>query len=388
MKKCVHMGDMKSMKSKIGQIRSMSEQYSERKATLCCKTCKGAKDLWICCVCGEIYCKNDWDVLAKNKIHNHSLSYDLLENILSCKECGVSLNIGELKSLCPLPELFNYYVLKAFSNLGGTTHMNSILQMMVNLAPFRTHFLGFHHSQRDCKVPRCANCFFKNIYSQIYTLEPANLCKNVFTLAEINRSTILLPDSSIAKLFDLICNLYHSQISDVCECIMHKLFFGTQNITTTCIRCRYVATQKASFNHLVLKCNHSLDAALQQYFSPQLATQSTYCSQCKSHCPVYKTITIEQFPKVLSFFFKRFTPGLVKRKINCKINIEHNVAMGNKLYSLYGFIEHKGINRCSYITYLRLQNVWYEFTDEKIIRDLDISFRLHNATVVFYILHE
>lgn len=387
MRKCKHAKKMEKSEEQARQFASIIKEYESTKNILCCSICNIFVNLYICYTCGLVRCLEDWRQNTENPNDPHNILYELSTGLFYCQACdaNVKFNIQNNES-SKETETFEYYALKNFPNFGGTTHLNSVLQVMLNCKLFRNFFYSFHHSLKNCKKSNCPDCFFKSIYSQLYNPFSIDISNHVYNIAQESTSFLSLANSSLLKFYSLLCDMYHKDKPTTdCKCIMHDVFYGRKLISTTCTRCKAVVSYYEEFNSLVLKCNKSLDSALKRFFGPYLAIQKSKCSQCMENYLIYKSIEIKTGPNVLAIFFNRIIAGPVKKKNNCKIDTDLIIKIGEYIYEIYGFIDHRGIHKCSCILYLLLNKVWYEFADEKITKDLDVSSILPKATAVFYV---
>jgi ubiquitin C-terminal hydrolase len=165
---------------------------------------------------------------------------------------------------------------------------------------------------------------------------------------------------------------------------MHRTFFGAFTTIEECARCQHRQAQTEEFDVVSLRKHYSLSVALQEYLLGQLSGPLIYCSACAVPSSVYARRTISSFPRILGIYINRFLDQAECKKNTSRVGIKEEMMLQGRKYRLYAFIEHKGSSQGYFMCYILLNNEWYEFNRENIVRDVNISLKLVHAIMVFY----
>lgn len=391
MNRCPHMEISERFSKQINHIKQVVSDCKLKNTRLCCSGCQRRKNLFVALECGTVLCIDHLHITCPER-HAHVLFFDIERSTLYCCQCNAYLLMSDneirqhVRLTSARSESFGYFALKRFSDFGQTSHLGVLLQIMMNEPRFRDHFFSFHHSSYDCADDCCPDCFFKEIYSQVYSPNPVDLSDAIYCIARREQNHEALDDGNVQRMFELLCNMYHSrgQSTAECECVMHSVFFGTLCTTERCSVCKNTTSTARQFISLSLRSHYNLAIALAEFLAPTISDEQLYCRQCTNSVPAYRLAVVEHFPKVLALYFDKFVLGVPGKKNTNKMHVDDKLNVQGVEYHLYAFIEHKGIRPGHYIGYVLLSDEWYEFNNEKVIRNVNVSLRLPNALMVFY----
>lgn len=434
---CLHTGNAEHLAGAVESIQGQLAACRAQGKVLTCANCRATETLFVCCACGTMLCADHAGVQSRTRhtagpatasnrqaesfaaaphisklrtdrpagsgepaktetgdAHygrpqpcQHVVLFDTVFARVYCVLCQAYPAVpSSRRNTIDVFNTFDTFVLKRFTNHGHVTHISAMLQVLLNTASIRDYFFSFHHPRASCQIANCPNCFFKELFSQLYTVDPLNMGNAMYFLAQRIPHILDEVQGDSTELFSVLANMFHTPGSEArgCACIMHKVFFSLLETTVSCAACQHVSVRRDDMSHLELRCTQSLSEALAFYFSAQYAKTSNPCPSCRTIGVVRTEARMVSFPPILCLFFRRFPGGLSQRKITCKIHVDLEILVEGHQYKVCAFIEHKGIHRSTHIAYILLNDEWYEFTDEKIIRDMDGALRIANASVLFY----
>ncbi|KAI5169114.1 ubiquitin carboxyl-terminal hydrolase 22/27/51 [Pancytospora epiphaga] len=393
-KRCDHYMIVDNRQKEILNIREVVMEREAMGTGMECMVCKSVTELYISCECGMVLCEDHiLDVCGDFFSHEHYLYYKIGSSLLLCTLCWNYVDLRDIRwerSIEGRSRLLNTILLKRYKDSNHISYLGVILKIMFNSAEVMDHFLSFHHPISSCFIVNCPDCFFKRLYSQIFSKDPVDL---TYTVCHIYRRTqhhIGFKARNLIHLYNLICNLYHPNgiAPENCKCIMHKMAFGSLEALEECTVCHVEKKSIEEFDVMSLRMHYSLTVALQEYLIDHVSGIPTECSTCGQATPTRIKRTIKVYPTLLGMYINRFVDHAECRKNNSRIRIEEEMIIQERKYDLYAFVEHRGSHRGCFVCYILLKGVWYEFNREKVVRDVNANFRISHAIMVFYKLSD
>lgn len=279
---------------------------------------------------------------------------------------------------------------KGIINLGNTCYVNSLLQVFLNAESVKKCFFDATHEKVLCEIERCIVCSLKNIYMECYSLHNL-IVPNEFLYALWSVSTVTYSSQQFdAHDFFLdLCELLHknffpktqakkalddSQDLSKCHCVIHRVFHGMLNSTLMCTKCEKSSIKKEKFYSISIGIHDqkSVTDALKHFFIKEKINEFIFCPTCNQKEAFNKQMTIESLPAILVLHLKRFVSfknGVAKDNTTLEVPqiLDCELFKKKGIYRLIGAICHTGnLEFGHYFTYLKVENKWKKFDDEKI----------------------
>ncbi len=376
--------DLKNMVSKVQKEIEYNDSKNKR---LKCNNCTNTSNLYISLSTGIIFCeKHKKDNIETNK--KQDLFYSISNQYIYCNVCDNSV----LASVCidyvencilKNVKIYNNFIFKNMMDIGKSTALSSILQILINTPDIRDHYLGFIHDMQNCKIKSCFDCVIKKLIYQLYSENPINLAE---TIQYVLEQAKLYENGSMENLnfiFVLLSNAYHLgfKSNPECDCIMHKNLFWLMKKTRVCTNCQHEVTVIKEFVVLELMICKDLQIVLQKLFNLQLLDTCFFCINCKTNAKIYMHQRFHTFPNILSIYFNRHC---IPNNPSVKLKVDYILCIEKHKYSLLGFIVQKKKIPSYFVSYMLINNKWYEFTSEKITESANIINPLKNASMLFF----
>ncbi|KAL8504283.1 hypothetical protein ACS0TY_022862 [Phlomoides rotata] len=224
-----------------------------------------------------------------------------------------------------------------------------------------------------------------------------------------------------------------------CQCIAHRVFSGLLRSDVTCTSCGFTSSTYDPCIDISLNLNtatsfptdvsnrsskpnealatSSLSGCLDLFTRPEKLgpDQKLYCENCQEKQDALKQMSLEKLPLVLCLHIKRFEHSSVRkmsRKIDRHLQFPFSLDMrpylsssvvkkrfGNRMFSFEGeeadvptefevfaVVTHSGMLESGhYVTYLRLENLWYKCDDAWITEVDEDVVRTSQCYLVFYV---
>lgn len=393
MRTCAHVSLTESFRERIINIKSLVVNYAREQIGLYCNECQNKEELFISYGCGTVLCGSHMGAACESG-DEHKIFFNIDKDTVYCRICDLNFKISDselykqLRNKEMQTATRSCISLKKFTDLGQTSYISVLLQIILNYGLIREHFFSFHHSLFECSIASCPDCFFKKIYSQIYSSNPVDLSEAVYFIYKRTRHHVPFKIKNVKHAFRLLCNAYHPDASAPkdCQCILHKVFFGEQDLEQKCTVCKSTSVCVEQFIMMEFEPHYNLSVAVDEHLSTSVSSAFSYCKACLNTAPTYQKRIITKFPRLLCIYFSRFRGEVENKKNKLKIFIDKRLNVQGKIYSLYAFIEHKGGTYGYYICYILFNGEWYEFNRDQIMNNVSVNLKASNATMLFYTL--
>ncbi|XP_057816121.2 ubiquitin carboxyl-terminal hydrolase 20 isoform X2 [Cryptomeria japonica] len=300
-------------------------------------------------------------------------------------------------------------------NLGNTCFLNAVVQCLTYTPPLVSHLKNTHHSTPCEHEGFCAFCAMREHVNTVLSssgriVEPSHLVDNLSNLSSSFEK--YQQEDAHEYMHCLLEALHKSTLSpkaaQAClllqgDSFVKELFGGRLRSQIKCVECSHCSDSFEPLIDLSLEINNSdsLIEALDSFTAVEtIECDDKYqCEKCKLGKSVYKQLTIDRAPKVLSIQLKRFTnTGTVGTKILKDVSFPQILDLkpyvnngqdlqGDLKYELYGVLVHSGwtMNFGHYYSFAQTSpDVWHKLDDSQ-VRVVDIGTVLQQqAYILFY----
>lgn len=326
--------------------------------------------------------------------------------------------------------------LVGFRNLGNTCFMNSILQCLVRLPPFRDAMLNIEKKDicRSSKLNGNLALAFKALVQEIRNSNNFSAIAPYDVKTQIghhSRQFRGYDQQDSAEFFRCILEGLNIDLNRIHvkpeyqemtgntnenskniasrwwnyslsrdDSLVTDFFQGQQISVITCRECGYGSVSCDSFLCLNLPSPESylrattLEQCLNLYFKESVLS-SYRCEKCKRKDGCKQKISISKFPRILVLQIKRFhVDGFRKERLNTDISYTEELNMNGykdfdngdaPVYSLYGISHHIGsLYSGHYISDCKDEGRWYCFDDSR-VSSIDTPCRSSTAYLLFYV---
>ena len=357
-------------------------------------------------------------------------------------------NINRSRSVAPTKNIVISEISKitksltGFNNLGATCYMNSALQNIIHCKIFIEKIINFKNSNNS-SIKSITNSFLslcsslidnKNNDTHKYlsyatyslsSISPSNFKSN-FCLKHkdymrgqhdsIEFLRTLLDDMS--KEININQNIsaykelttegkskdeqnkeYHNFFISRENSLIIDIFYNQIiNIFTCSCKFESYSFQKLLDIPLLLpnkKFKTDLSSLIKEYFKEEEIEWGTKCENCqKPGLKHFKKIKFSILNEIVIFSLQRFDPFL-SMKNNLRVSFDEIIDLKdycdidlykeNTKYRLCGTINHIGnINYGHYYTYIRIDDIWYEFNDSIVKKIINMDYDNSSVCVLFY----
>ena len=357
-------------------------------------------------------------------------------------------NINRSRSVAPTKNIVISEISKitksltGFNNLGATCYMNSALQNIIHCKIFIEKIIDFKNSNNS-SIKSITNSFLslcsslidnKNNDTHKYlsyatyslsSISPSNFKSN-FCLKHkdymrgqhdsIEFLRTLLDDMS--KEININQNIsaykelttegkskdeqnkeYHNFFISRENSLIIDIFYNQIiNIFTCSCKFESYSFQKLLDIPLLLpnkKFKTDLSSLIKEYFKEEEIEWGTKCENCqKPGLKHFKKIKFSILNEIVIFSLQRFDPFL-SMKNNLRVSFDEIIDLKdycdidlykeNTKYRLCGTINHIGnINYGHYYTYIRIDDIWYEFNDSIVKKIINMDYDNSSVCVLFY----
>ena len=267
----------------------------------------------------------------------------LLKILLSFDSSNrISTNKNKIKKKKE-PKKFGYVGLK---NIGCICYMNSILQQMYMVLPFRNAIMSSDDKKRlnnqICDHNR--NIFDDNLLHQLqkmYTFltfsekqayNPIYFCSSFKDLDGQPINILLQQDSQ--EFFNTLCDKIENILKKTkYKYIIDNIFTGKMCSSVICEKCNTVSNRLEDFYNLTLEIKNfnNLYDSLKKFTQPE-KIEEFYCETCKAKVTISKRTSLAKLPNVLFVHLKRFYMNYeteATEKINSKFEFPNTINLKN-----------------------------------------------------------
>ncbi|KAI5147952.1 ubiquitin carboxyl-terminal hydrolase 22/27/51 [Enteropsectra breve] len=356
-----------------------------------CNYCAADNEIYICFMCGMVICERDASV------HHEKNTFCcvfmcLTSGNIRCMVCNMDIRREFFSDNCLSPN-FNFgeaekrkFCLKGFVDLGGISAITCILQIVCNAEPVMDAFLSRGHLVSLCKKKNCTMCIYKHIYRQIYSEYAFNTSIPLYKLYKASSDLLRCEKFDIYAVFTYITAICGCEKSStgLCTCPVNNIFAGEITVSMQCTKCTHTARIREAFSVVQVECENIYIVALEEFLGSINKRTALMCISCNIITPCHTIREASILPELLCVYVKRYDKGARRSKKTTKMSICKKLSFGNTKYTIYAFIEHKGNFPGAFICYILFHDEWYEFDGLRIIQDVNISFKISNAIMIFY----
>ena len=223
-------------------------------------------------------------------------------------------------------------------NLGCTCYLNTLIQILYNIIPFRESIL-----KCDCKKEvknvlfQIKKIFYYLKYYNIEFIAPIDFVQN-FDNEQLNVNVQM----DIDEFFNILLDKIENHLKGTDNENLIKYFFEGK-ITDNLIfqkGCTHHKKKEVSFYSILLqiKGKKNLKESLDSFIEGELMDNenSIYCDFCQNKFPVIKSQSFNKLPRILMFVLKRFefdNQSLQKIKINDEYEFPLELDMSDYMYN-------------------------------------------------------
>ncbi|KAH9314652.1 hypothetical protein KI387_023279 [Taxus chinensis] len=309
----------------------------------------------------------------------------------------------------------DYHVGAGLRNLGNTCFLNAVVQCLTYTQPL-VNCLKYTPHTNPCEHEGfCAFCVLQEHVNTVaescgQIIEPLQLVDNLSNLSSSFEK--YQQEDAHEYMHCLLEALHKSTLSPkaakAClllqgDSFVKELFGGRLRSQIRCVECSHCSDSYEPLIDLSLEINNSdsITEALESFTVVETiqCDEKFQCEKCKLGKSVFKQLTIDRAPEVLSIQLKRFiNTGTIGTKIlkdvsypqilDLKPFVNNDQDMqGDLKYELYGVLVHSGwtMNFGHYYSFVQTSpNVWHKLDDSQ-VKAVDIETVLQQqAYILFY----
>ncbi|KAH0544009.1 hypothetical protein FGG08_001777 [Glutinoglossum americanum] len=287
--------------------------------------------------------------------------------------------------------------LRGLYNMGQTCFMSVVIQSLIHNPIVRNFFLGDGHDSTKCDREICLSCAMDEVFTEFFASDKTDgfgavdiLAKSWLTQQGLFRDQVGNEMQDAHEYLHFVLGQLHasngggSDLSDeeVCECIIHKSFYGKLQSDVTCEKCHNVTTAVDPVMELNLELQgrsnameaevhgtiQDLHSCFDRFTSPEKLNNYN-CERCSATDQgATKQLSLSRLPSVLCLQLKRFanvssTSSKLDYKVQFPLQLDaftytarskRSKAVGSEMYDLLGVIVHLGtIDTGHYVSYAR-----------------------------------
>ncbi|KAF9763796.1 Ubiquitin carboxyl-terminal hydrolase 23 [Nosema granulosis] len=385
-------------------LHSLCNKKTREKIYLCgkkidlekisCGKCASKKDLVVCLVCMNVYCKNEMHL----KRRRHVVFYDISNQAMVCTYCETETPVmfkrekdnkeGNDVLMIRYKELPKTHcriikpnVLRGFQNLGNTCYINALFHILLNIQKFKRGIIKENHP-----IKNCGSCIICNIKKLIKSLDS----DKELTLKElincIMNDNVEYRNDDQHDIHTFYLNIMEMiQKHSFVGSFVQKIFCGRMRSTLQCLKCKFKRHIVESFCSISLNHTKNLKESLEEYFLDEHMQDKLNCQNCADDTVFSKSLEVEDSPQILVIHIKRFKFITTVTKINNRIEIQEQIEMVNVKYNLVGFVQHRGsIEHGHYVSYMLLDREWYEFDDNSVRKMMYKNVPFQDSYLLFF----
>ncbi|KAL1898657.1 hypothetical protein Cpir12675_001861 [Ceratocystis pirilliformis] len=329
--------------------------------------------------------------------------------------------------------------LRGLYNAGATCYQNVVLQSFLHNPILRNYYLSDRHA--GCAVSHCLSCAMDDVFQEFYGVEntngytPANILSG-FWISEKKafENLVTTREQDAHEFFQFLAEELHERNSEIenteneaardgnCMCIIHQIFYGKMQSTTTCLKCNQSTDSFQCFLDLNLglesssvrsKKGNRKAVPLQDCLDAEYVSDDKCeyrCQNCKTMQSARRQTSVKRLPNTLTIQLKRFefkqgrndralkidTPvdfplelnmlpyTTLGRSSEARSNRQYNRAC---TYDLMTVIVHIGdLETGHYLVYCRVGDQWFKFNDHKVQMATLSEVLSSQAYLLFYIV--
>lgn len=230
--------------------------------------------------------------------------------------------------------------LRGIYNAGATCYQNVILQSFLHNPILRNFYLADGHSTQHCEVPNCLSCAMDDMFQDFWGADVTNgyTAANILSSFWISENKafenlVTTKEQDAHEFFQFLAEELHERNGNgekpkigsehSCNCIIHQIYYGKLQTTTTCQNCRGETNQVQSFLDLSVglenlaqkrgkkaaqqKTSITLQECLEEEYVKSDKCEYR-CNNCNGPQQARRHTSIKRLPNVLSIQLKVWPP--------------------------------------------------------------------------------
>ncbi|CAG9329694.1 unnamed protein product [Blepharisma stoltei] len=280
---------------------------------------------------------------------------------------------------CNAPTLRNGKV--GLENPGFFCYMNSALQCLMSITPFRDFFYQLELTSNKLVFTELISELTKSIFKlEKGAVRPSRLWKYVSLYFSPGKQ------HDLPEFLRFVINKLERELSE--NFLRRTIFNGITSSHLKCNSCNYTSITREPFIDIQLELSSTITKSIQSYTKAEKV--SITCERCKSRVFATKKLSFSKAPSALIIQLKRFRSlgGAQKLDQNCKFhkNLDLSPFCEEKAeYKLVGVgVHHGSILSGHYTAFCKRGNFWYEFDDASCNKVSLKEVLAQNAYVIIY----
>ncbi|KAL1518031.1 hypothetical protein ABEB36_001717 [Hypothenemus hampei] len=269
-------------------------------------------------------------------------------------------------------------------NLGNTCYMNSVLQALFMIKPFRNKMLSHTKAVMPALFSKLQALFALLQHSNKSSLSP----RDILALLRPNGFLMGHQHDSSEFLWYLLDTL-HEQEKSVCDqestTVVQECFGGKTMTISHCGECGTKSEKEDNFRELQLSIPHCADTqSVQQLLNYFLQSEKLYgdnqyrCDVCDRLTDGERITKIVSLPKHLVLTLKHFRydqKSQTRTKLLQEVHLDNRICLEETYYDLYAAVVHHGssVDSGHYYTFAKDSSQWYKFNDSSVNKSSEDS---------------
>ncbi|KAH0788607.1 ubiquitin hydrolase [Histomonas meleagridis] len=302
-------------------------------------------------------------------ISNHSASFSktinsvLLRPHLFSPEEIPTENVSAVLSFHFTPDVLltkDYFNCVGLRNSGMTCYLNSLIQCLFHLKPFRN--IVFSIDNPKSEIANNLKLTFARMQMMSHPVSTRQLTKSFGWEIED-----LFTQQDVQELMKLLLD----RLDDSCHNKTSELFKGVMKSYIRCPSANYESSHDEDFCDLSLQVEglKCLEDSLTQYFQPdKLTGDDQYELPDGSKADAEVGSELKENPQILCLHLRRFRFGNNNlTKINSTFSFPDSLTFGGDRYQLHSIISHFGsVFGGHYNAFVKIDGIWTNFDDENV----------------------
>lgn len=254
-----------------------------------------------------------------------------------------------------------YFNCIGLSNSGMTCYLNSLIQCLFYLKPFRE--IIFNCNTSLAKKSEIANAM-RVLFTRMQISYLPVSTRDLTTAFGWNSIDFLFQQHDVQELTRLLL----SRLDDVTKNQASSLFKGKNEVTI--VTSQSLQSHFEEFSDLSLTVNgiSTLEESLSKYYEPdKLTGDNQYQLEDGTKCDAEVRTTVTESPTILSLHLRRFEYSKEMFKVYSRFEYKEELVFNGEEYELLSIITHNGSVRGGhYNAFVKINGLWTNFDDESV----------------------